>query len=316
MDDGAPSQAGLRIGNKRLSNLPFNALFRGFLLYGFICLVILYCGAFTVGHSPGFAFLVATEVGEPFGDSLTSERASVDAALRHLQVFDLRTSTNKNQKIPFTTIRRVALHREFTRVTRVEVDGFSCDVRMQKSGACLPSRFSFLSELPLINQMPFLAKTLRLPDGTEATDASTPAVAKPAPEPVAEDEEEARARRFNLAELPSLQVSDGTIRILTQNGEVLAEIKNLNLSWVPAAAAGDGRDRLELQARYTLAHRKVPEQNLKIAVSARAGHFSIDTLEAEQTLLMEIYPFLSSRFNPPSGKGKVQALPAKEASIP
>ena len=67
MDDGAPSQAGLRIGSKRLSNLPFATLFRGFLLYGAICLVILYCGAFAVGHSPGFAYLVATEVGNRSG---------------------------------------------------------------------------------------------------------------------------------------------------------------------------------------------------------------------------------------------------------
>lgn len=314
MDDGAPSHAGLRIGSRRLSNLPFIALFRGFCLYGGICLVILYLGVLGVGHSPGFAYVVATEVGDVFGDSLTSEKVSVDAGLSHLQVFELRTSTNKNQKFLFTTIRRVSLQRKFNRVVKVEVDGFSCDVRMQKSGLCQPTRLAFLAELPLFNQIPFLAKTARIsPDDAKAV---PPKQADSKPEPEAEDEEEANARKFNLADLPPFQVRDGAIRILNPDGNVLADINHLNLRWVPSTAAEDGRDRFELEARYSLAHRKVPEQELRIVVTAREGNFSIETLQAEQTLLMEIAPFLSSRLQPPSGATKAQTLPREESPVP
>ena len=71
MDDGSPSRAGLRIGSRRISNLPLVVLFRRFCLFGAGCLFILYLGALGVGHSQGFAYLAATEVGEVLGDFLT-----------------------------------------------------------------------------------------------------------------------------------------------------------------------------------------------------------------------------------------------------
>jgi hypothetical protein len=263
-------------------------LFRRFLLFGGLSLLILYLGALGVGRSPGFAFLVATRVGDVLGDSLTAAKGRVSPDLRRLEVFDLVTQTNRNQKVLHTRMERVGLDWDYRRVTRVEIEGLTCDVHAQRGGGWTPTALGVLARLPLLNRV--------APSPPPRASRAVPDAFAPLPEPgmarMPETGGSPAAPDLNFRALPEIVLRRGGIRLYNAMGELLADIQNLDLHWTPAAANPDGAERLAVRARYHLPARKIPPLPLEVVVTAREGRFTIEKLEAEQALLLEAGRFL------------------------
>jgi hypothetical protein len=312
MDEPVDSGKGLRIGKRRLSELPPLVLLRRTLGYGAICLVILYGGAVAIGHTPGFAYLAATRVGDVFGDSLTGAEASVSGSLRHLEIRNLRTITNRNQKVIYTRIERVNLTWDYQKVTAVEITGMSADVVAQTGGSWTPSGLGVLADLPLVNRIA-PAGPLRRKLGT-APPPSADFVGE-VEVPVDPEEEDIRRHSFTLTDLPPLRVVNGSFRLKARGGTLLLDVTGLNLTWTPAARDPEGRDRLALQAQYLIPARKLPRLGLDVAVSMKDGLFVFDKLEAEAPLILETGRFMEKLAKPASGEPPAQP-PAPPPATP
>lgn len=296
MDEPVDSGKGLRIGRRRLSELPPLVLLRRALGYGALCLLIVYGGAVAIGHTPGFAYLAATRVGDVFGDSLTGAESSVSASLRHLEIRNLRTITNRNQKVVYTRIERVNLAWDYQKVTDVEITGFSADVVAQSGGGWTPSGLGVLADLPLVNRIAPAGPLRRKLSTTPPPSADFVGEVEV---PVDPEEEDIRRHSFTLADLPPLRVVNGSFRLKARGGALLLEVTGLNLSWTPAARDPEGRDRLALQAQYLIPARKLPRLGLDVVVSMRDGHYAFDKLEAETPLMLEAGRFLEKLATPP-----------------
>jgi hypothetical protein len=299
MDEPVDSGKGLSIGKKRLSELPPLVLLRRALGYGAVCLGILYGGAVAIGHTPGFAYLAATRVGDAFGDSLTGAESSVSASLRHLEIRNLRTITNRNQKVIYTRIERVNLAWDYRAITSVEITGMSADVVAQTGGDWTPSGLGVLADLPLVNRIAPAGPLRRKLGSTPPPSADFVGDVEI---PVDPEEEDIRRHSFTLADLPPLRVVNGSFRLKARGGDLLLDVTGLNLAWTPAARDPEGRDRLVLQAQYLIPARKLPRLGIDVAVSMKDGHYSFDKLEAETPLMLEAGRFLEKLATPPSAK--------------
>jgi hypothetical protein len=305
----SPDSKGLRLGRHRLSDYHFRILFLRFVWFSLICLLIVYIGLVAMGRTRGFAYLVANHFGDRLGDSLTADKSRLSPSLQSLEVLNLRSITNRNQKVVYTRIAMVSLDLDWGKVGRAVVSNMSCDVVFQPDGNCSPSGMAFLSRLPLLNRLDTLPrKKVAKPS---SADALTSAEAE-----VDQEEADLKKSSLRLEDLPPFEVIDSSIRLKSNRGELFAEIDDLDIRWTPASASSNQTARLSLRMGYVIPKRTLPRQVAEVVVQYKDGRFDVEKLEAETPLLLEVGKYLEGLRTPPLSPIPAGEEPQNPALLP